>query len=57
MLAQRIEELLEQNPEGQAATLHELQIELGTLREDSSSETLEKAFQSLGTAVGKHSKI
>jgi hypothetical protein len=55
-LLQRVEQLLEENPEAQDSTLQELQKELGALRMETSSETLEKVFQSFGTAVGKHSK-
>jgi hypothetical protein len=56
-LLQRVEQLLEESPEAQESTLQELQKELGILRIETSSETLEKIFQSFGTAVGKHGKI
>jgi hypothetical protein len=56
-LLQRVEQLLKEDPEAEDATLQELQKELGTLQIESSSETLERIFQSFGTAVGTHSKV
>jgi hypothetical protein len=55
-LLRRTEELLEQDPQGQAAALSGLLQELGTLWNKPATETLEKAFQLFGTAAGKHSK-
>jgi hypothetical protein len=56
-LLQRVEQLLKEDPKAEDATLQELQKELGTLQIESSSETLERIFQSFGTAVGTHSKV
>jgi uncharacterized protein YegL len=53
----RAEKLLVQELSGQDATLQELQEELGSLREDQESPTIERMFQWLATSVGKQSKI
>jgi hypothetical protein len=55
-LLRRVEELLEQGPQGQDAALTGLLRELGTLWDKPAAETLEKSFQLFGTAAGKDSK-
>jgi hypothetical protein len=52
----RVEELLQQGPQGQDAALTGLLQELGTLWDKPAAETLEKSFQLFGTAAGKDSK-
>ncbi|KAH7400773.1 hypothetical protein DE146DRAFT_653941 [Phaeosphaeria sp. MPI-PUGE-AT-0046c] len=52
-LLQRLEALLENNSAGQDAPLRTIQDELARLPKDRATSTLEQAYQSLGTAVGK----
>ncbi|KAH8732483.1 armadillo-type protein [Phaeosphaeriaceae sp. PMI808] len=44
---------LEQVPESQDATLHDIKTTLRTIRGERDNDSLEKSFQALGTAVGK----
>jgi hypothetical protein len=55
-LLKRVENLLEKHPAGQDNILLELQQELGALRKESDTGTLEKVFQTFGTAVGNQSR-
>lgn len=54
---QQLGTLLENNPAGQDAPLRQIQEELARLSQNGATSTLEQAYQSLGTAVGKDSKI
>lgn len=52
----RLKSFLEHGPESQDASLESLLQELATFREEPEKTTLENAFESFGTAVGKQSK-
>jgi hypothetical protein len=54
-LLARVETLLEQDPTSQDDTLRQLQKELGALRAETDTHTIETVFQSFGTAVGADS--
>jgi hypothetical protein len=55
-LLERVETLLKQDAESQDDTLRQLQKELGALRAESNTKTIETVFQAFGTAVGTESK-
>lgn len=56
-LLEQLETLLGNNSAGQDAPLQKIYEELALLPKDLATSTLEQAYQSLGTAVGKDSKI
>jgi hypothetical protein len=53
---ERLGSVLERGPEGQDTALRVVLEEVAAYRQERKTDTLEKAFEIFGTAVGKQSK-